>query len=73
LTAAVADKVRGRNIHFRIRISQADGKLLSFLRANAQRLDEQYNEDAVDIEATLGKNQFVPVPKTRRAGISKML
>jgi GTP-binding protein HflX len=58
LAAVVADKVRGGNIHLRIQISQADGKLLSFLRANAQRLEEQYDGDNVNMEATLGKTQF---------------
>jgi GTPase len=59
VSAVIADKVRGGNVHFRIQINQADGKLLSFLRANAQRLDEQYEGDIVNIETTLGKHQFV--------------
>jgi GTP-binding protein HflX len=59
VSAVIADKVRGGNVRFRIQISQADGKLLSFLRANAQRLDEQYDGDIVNLEATLGKHQFV--------------
>jgi GTPase len=63
LTAVIADKVRGGNVHFRIQISQADGKLLSFLRGNAQRLDEQYDGDTVNIEVTLGKTQFVQFRK----------
>jgi GTP-binding protein HflX len=59
VSEVIADRVRGGNVRFRIQISQADGKLLSFLRGNAQRLDEQYEGDMVNIEAILGKHQFV--------------
>jgi GTP-binding protein HflX len=59
VSEVIADKVRGGNVRFRMQISQADGKLLSFLRANAQRMDEQYEGDLVNVEAILGKHQFV--------------
>jgi GTP-binding protein HflX len=68
VSAVIADKVRGGNVRFRIQISQADGKLLSFLRAHAQRLDEQYDGDLVSIEAILGKHQFVLFQKLGAKG-----
>ncbi len=63
LAAAVAQKMRGGQVRFHIQISPAEGKLLSFLRANAVNLSERYNGDTVDIEVTLGKNQFVQFRK----------
>ena len=63
LAAAVARKVRGRHVHFRVRINAADGKPLSFLRAHAQHLNERYDGDVVEIEATLGKNQLIHLRK----------
>jgi GTP-binding protein HflX len=63
LAAAVAKKVRGGHLHFRIRINAANGKLLSFLRANAQHLEERYDGNVVEIEATLGQNQIIQFHK----------
>ncbi len=63
LAAAVAKKVRGGHVHFRVRINAAEGKPLSFLRAYAQHLNERYDGDVVEIEATLGKNQLIQLRK----------
>jgi GTP-binding protein HflX len=63
LAAAVADKVRGGKVRLHFNISPAEGKLISFLRANAYQLTEQYNGDRVDIEATLGRNQLIYLHK----------
>jgi GTP-binding protein HflX len=63
LAAAVAKKVRGKHAHFRVRINAADGKLLSFLHANARNMVEKYDGDIVEIEATLGQNQIIQLRK----------
>lgn len=63
VSAVVADKVRGGKVCLRFNISSAEGKLISFLRANTYHLTEQYNDDRVVIEATLGRNQLVHLHK----------
>jgi GTP-binding protein HflX len=63
LAATVAQKVRGKHVHFRVRINAADGKPLSFLRANAKNRVEKYDGDIVEIEATLGQGQLIQLRK----------
>jgi GTP-binding protein HflX len=63
LAAAVADRVRGGKVRLHFNISPAEGKLISFLRANAYDLTEQYNGETVDIEATMGRNQLIHLDK----------
>ncbi len=58
LTENIADKVRGQDVHIRLRCRIEEGKLISFLRAHALRLHEQYDGRYVTIETRLGKNQL---------------
>jgi GTP-binding protein HflX len=58
LSRAVAEKYRGGEIFLRVRSSQADGKLQSFLRAHGTIIKEQYLDNSVLIEARLGQNQL---------------
>jgi GTP-binding protein HflX len=58
LSAAVSAKYRGGEILLRVRSSQADGRIQSFLRAHGTIIKEQYLDNSVLIEARLGRNQL---------------
>jgi len=58
LTGEVLAKLRGADITVRVSCSAANGKVQSFLRANAAILQRQYLDSSVTIKATLGKNQL---------------
>jgi GTP-binding protein HflX len=58
LNRAVSEKYRGGEILLRVRNSQADGKMQSFLRAHGTIIKEQYIDNSVLIEARLGRNQL---------------
>jgi GTP-binding protein HflX len=70
LAAVVAEKVRGGKVRVRLSVSPAEGKLISFLRANAYQMDEQYNGEVVDIEVVLGRNQLSQLRKMSSANYS---
>lgn len=63
LAGAVAEKVRGGKVRLRLKVSHAEGKLISFLHANAYKIDEQYNGELVEIEVVLGRNQLLQLRK----------
>jgi len=58
LTRQIAEKVSGRSVRVRVTLSHADGKLQSYLRTVGTELEEEYIDNAVQIETTLGKNQL---------------
>ena len=58
LNEAVAARYRGTEILLRVASSQSNGKVQSFLRAQGQILNEQYQDSSVLIDAKLGRNQL---------------
>ncbi len=58
LSAAVAAKYRGGELLLKVRCSQSNGKVQSFLRAYGQILKEEYDDGFVLIEVRLGQNQM---------------
>ena len=58
LTQQIAEKVSGRSVRVRVTLSAADGKLQSYLRTVGTELTEEYPDESVQIEVTLGKNQL---------------
>lgn len=63
LTQAVLEKFKGAEVIVRVTSSQADGKVQSFLRANAVILEQQYYDGYVLIDAKLGQNQLLALKK----------
>ena len=63
LAAMIAERVRGGNLRVRITSHAADGKLHSFLRTVGKDVQEEYFDNNVRIEATLGKNQLAQVKR----------
>lgn len=63
LTAQVSEKVHGGLNSVRIELSPKDGKVISFLRANAADLSEHFTENQIVIEANLTKNQIIQLRK----------
>ncbi|RKY11143.1 MAG: GTPase HflX [Planctomycetota bacterium] len=58
LTGRILAKLRGADVTVRVNCSAGNGKVISFLRANAAILDRQYLDSSVTIKATLGRNQL---------------
>ena len=58
LTQQIAEKVSGRSVRVRVTLSHADGKLQSYLRTVGTELEEEYIDNTVQIETTLGKNKL---------------
>jgi len=67
LCNVVLEKYKGAELVLRLTSSQADGKVHSFLRANAHILSEEYNNGMVTFKAMLGTNQL---PELKRLGVS---
>ncbi|MGA2172699.1 MAG: GTPase HflX [Sedimentisphaerales bacterium] len=65
LRLAVLDKYKGGVLHIKLVISQADGKIPSFLRAYGSIINEKYSEGKVIIEARLGQNQLVNLKRLK--------
>ncbi len=63
LTDIVLEKFTGRQILIQVKSSTADGKIHSFLRANAVILEQQYYDGYVLIDAKLGQNQLLALKK----------
>jgi GTP-binding protein HflX len=55
---AVLEKYRGQAIVVQVTMPQSDGKIQSFLRANAAIINERYVDSSVEIKAQIGKNQL---------------
>ncbi len=58
LSEIICDRFRGRELHLKVRCSQADGKTQSFLRAQGQIMEETYLDNGVCFEVVLGRNQL---------------
>ncbi len=58
LSEAVLARYKGAVVLLRVRSSQSDGRVQSFLRAYGQIVEEQYLDGSVLIDATLGRNQL---------------
>ncbi len=65
VAGAVLEKFRGTEVLVRVNCSAGNGRVQSFLRANAAILNRQYLDSSVTIEARLGKNQL-PILKRLR-------
>jgi len=63
LTEIVLEKFTGRQILIQVKSSTADGKIHSFLRANAVILEQQYYDGYVLIDAKLGQNQLTALKR----------
>jgi GTP-binding protein HflX len=58
LTEQVVEKVRGQDLHVRLKSPISNGRLIGFLRAHAIGLREEYDGSLVKMEAWVGKNQM---------------
>jgi len=58
LAGVVLAKLRGGQVTVRVSCSAGNGKVISFLRANAAILEREYLDSSVTIKARLGKNQL---------------
>ncbi|MGA2070006.1 MAG: GTPase HflX [Sedimentisphaerales bacterium] len=65
LHEAVLEKYHGGVITVKVTVSQADGKIQSFLRAYSTILDEKYTTSNVIIKARLGQNQLVNLKRLK--------
>jgi len=58
LSEVICDRFRGRELHLKVKCSQADGKTQSFLRAQGHIMEETYLDNGVCFEVVLGRNQL---------------
>jgi GTP-binding protein HflX len=58
LAGRILAKLRGGQVTVRVSCSAGNGKVISFLRANAAILEREYLDSSVTIKARLGKNQL---------------
>lgn len=58
LSDAVLERYRGKEVHIRVTGDAADGRIHSFLHANAGILEESYIDSQFTIEARLGEKQM---------------
>jgi GTP-binding protein HflX len=65
VAGAVLAKFKGTEVTVRVNCSAGNGRVLSFLQANATVLEHQYLDSSVTIEARLGKNQLGPLKRLR--------
>ena len=65
LREAVTAKYKGTELRLRVTSRQSNGKVQSFLRARGRNIKEQYSENAVLIEAQLGRNQLPELQRLR--------
>jgi GTP-binding protein HflX len=63
LTDAVLEKYRGAYLHLRVTVESSDGKTISFLRARADILSQQYTDSLGIIEVKLGQNQLTDLKR----------
>ena len=69
LAQAVLAKFRGGEVLVRVNCSAGNGKVQSFLRANAAILEREYLDSSVTIKARLGKNQLGLLKRLRPKGL----
>jgi hypothetical protein len=60
---AVLDKYSGGTVVVQVTTPQANGRVQSFMRANATIINEQYVDSSVLIEARIGKNQLAQLKR----------
>jgi GTP-binding protein HflX len=63
LTEAVLDKYKKGEVLVRVSCHPGNGKVQSYLHANATIIKQQYSENSVQIEARLGKSQLPALKK----------
>ena len=63
LSEAVLARYKGSELLLRVSSSQSNGKVQSFLRAHGNIIKEQYLDDSVFIDASLGKNQLASLKR----------
>jgi GTP-binding protein HflX len=69
LSETVLAKYKGAELLLRVRHSQSNGKVQSFLRAYGRILNEQYRDGSVFIDARLGRNQLPALKRLRPQNI----
>lgn len=65
LTRTVLEKFTGSQVQVRIIHRLGDGKMESFLRSNGRIIDEQYTDNQVIFEATMGQNQLTALKRLK--------
>jgi GTPase len=65
LSDIVCEKVRANTLEIQVTCSVANGKILSFLRANAEVLSEDFNEEHVVVTAILGQDLMPGLKRLR--------
>ena len=65
LHQTVLNKYRGSELIVKLVVSQANGKIPSFLRAYGSIIDEKYSDGKVIIKARLGQNQLVNLKRLK--------
>ncbi len=65
LAGVVLAKLRGADVTVRVSCSAGNGRVQSFLQANAAILEREYLDSSVTIKARLGKNQLPLLKKLR--------
>jgi GTP-binding protein HflX len=63
LARVITDKVRGGYVRVRVTSAAANGKLQSYLRTVGRDLTEEYFDNTVQLETTLGKNQLAQLKR----------
>lgn len=63
LAKMVTEKVHGGNLRVRITADAADGKLQSFLKTVGKNVTEEYLDNTVQIETTLGQTQLAQLTR----------
>ena len=66
---AVMDRFRGGNIKVRVTSDMSNGKIQSFMRAQADITNEDYIDNKVIIDATVGTNQMVVLKQLKPENI----
>ncbi len=69
LAGAVLAKFRGGEVLIEVNCSAGNGKVISFLRANAKILEREYLDSSVTIKARLGKNQLPLLKRLQPKGL----
>jgi hypothetical protein len=62
----------GRTILLRITANAGDGKIQSYLKANAEVLKQDYTDSTVIMEVRLGKNQLAELQRFKSVQIEEI-
>lgn len=65
LREAIVERFCGMDLRICVRVEQANGKVLSFLRAHGRIVDERYEGQAVVVDVRLGSNQLPELKRLR--------